>query len=166
MAISAEIEVVTGRDVVKGEDAASIQVPRVEIAADVAVVSIHDGPSDSLNSDLQSLIQRRTSNWTAPLAKAIASAALSWSDVELRVQKSRNEPTYFQVRTPKFRQVMAYVNLYPDYLRVDYRLAQDHQTYGIAESRDGFYGISLKVSQQADVATVVQLLRDAHERPD
>jgi len=167
-AISEEIEELTGTKVVRGEDVEAVHIPRVELdtVPSAPVGAIADGLGQAADAFIDDLIRRRGSDWTAPLATAIAQRAGSFPDVELRAQKSRNEPTYFQVRSPKFKQVVAYVNVAPTYVRVDYRLPESHSTYGIAESRDHFYGISLKVQQDADVETAIQLLRDALERSE
>ena len=96
------------------------------------------------------------------LAVAFARAAVSRPSVELRVQKSKNQPTYFQVRSEQRRHVVAYVTPATTDVRIDYRLPRDHATYGKALIRaDVAYGIQLLLRHESDIEVASQLLDDA-----
>ena len=49
-------------------------------------------------------------------------------------------------------------------IHIDFRLPATSETYGVAETRDNFYGISYKVRQPQDLDMAEQLLRDALAR--
>lgn len=111
-----------------------------------------------------SLIENRASAWIKPLAERFAVEASSLDRVELRAQQSKADPWYFQVRHPRFAQVVAYVHPRQTELHIEYRLAPDHETYGGAQRRDNIYGIVMKVRQLADLPIAFRLLRDALAR--
>lgn len=90
---------------------------------------------------------------------------MSVDELELRLQNSKNQPWYFQVRSPRFRQVLAYVNVFASSIRIDYRLPKNHETGGRALARDNFYGISLKVTEWSELDFAVQLVHQALQQP-
>jgi hypothetical protein len=113
------------------------------------------------------LIERRSGPAVAPLVRSFAVDALSRDGVELRVQNSKNEPSYFQVRSDRLRHVVAYVNPGPNDVRIDFRLPRDHDLYGRARIRtnpDDAYAIQLYMSDQGDVDVARSLLVDALAR--
>jgi hypothetical protein len=91
--------------------------------------------------------------------------ALRREGVELRAQKSIHSPWYFQVRHPRFKQVVAYVHPRPDEVHIDYRLPSTSETYGVAQARENFYGIVLKVTSPTELEIGATLLDDALSRP-
>ena len=123
------------------------------------------GSLERIPTDVLRLIERRTGS-DPLLALRFAAAALAEDGVALRGQRSKNTPWYFQVRHPKFPQVVAYVHTPPGELFVDYRLPQTHDTYGMAVVRNNFYGIRLAIADEASFAVGRQLLRDALGRPE
>lgn len=112
------------------------------------------------------LIEMRASPSSAPNALRFAEEALALDGVQLRVQQSKGDPWYFQVRHRRFSQVVAYVHPRPSELHIQYRLPSTHETYGAGQARDNFYGIVLNVRELADLPVALQLLRDALARPD
>lgn len=115
--------------------------------------------------DVRRLIVKRGSPKTQLLARQFALDALRREGIELRAQKSIYSPWYFQVRHPRFRQVVAYVHPRPDELHIEYRLPSTSETYGVAQARDNFYGIVLKVTSPTQLAVGTRLLDDALTRP-
>jgi hypothetical protein len=115
----------------------------------------------TLPEDVWRVIERHASLWIQPLAREFAKRALGHEGVILRAQQTKGDPSYFQVRHPRFSQVVAYVHPRQSDLFVQYRLPAEHETYGLAESRDNFYGITMNVMQPSDVAAANQLLVDA-----
>jgi len=104
----------------------------------------------------------RYPEFTRHLAIDFAHRALRIDGVTLRAQKSKNTPGYYQVRHPKFRQVVAYVNMGQDGLDIDYRLPSEHITdLGVTRRPGNFYGIRLRARAVADLAPALQLLADA-----
>ena len=99
-----------------------------------------------------------------PLRFAAIAAALE--GVFLRPQQSKYEPWYFQVRHPRFRQVVAYTHPRPGEVRIEYRLPGSHDTYGLATGRDSFHGIVLTARSGDDLDVAARLLRDALARGD
>ncbi len=99
------------------------------------------------------------------VALRFATAALGLDGAVLRPQQSKDEPWYFQVRHPRFTQVVAYAHPRPGEVRVEYRLPGSHDTYGLATARDSFYGIVLTAKDDDGLATAVRLLRDALSQP-
>lgn len=79
--------------------------------------------------------------------------------------ESQGDPWYFQIRHPKFSQVVAYAHPRPGEIRIEYRLPGTHDTYGIATARDNFYGIVLVARDEAAVQVAIQLLGDALAAP-
>jgi hypothetical protein len=84
--------------------------------------------------------------------------------VILRPQQSKGDPWYFQVRHPKFTQVVAYVHPRPGEVRLEYLLPGTHETLGLATTRDGPYGIVLTVRDDVALQTAVRLLEGALRR--
>lgn len=117
-----------------------------------------------LPSDVQELIERRAGAHVADLARSFAHVALSSDGVALRVQRSKNEPTYFQVRSDHLTYVVAYVNPRPKDVRIDFRLPRDQELYGRARlrtnSRDA-YAVQLYMSEPEDLDVARRLLTDA-----
>jgi hypothetical protein len=85
--------------------------------------------------------------------------------LELRPQTSKNQAWYFQVRSPRFRQVMAYVNVSESSIRIDYRLPANHFTDGKAVARSGLHGIAYTFEDPSGVDFAMQLMEDALEQP-
>jgi len=120
-----------------------------------------------LPSDITELIERRAGPAVAALVRTFAVDALATDGVELRVQNSKNEPSYFQVRSDRFSHVVAYVNPGPNEVRIDFRLPRDHELYGRARVRanpDDVYAIQLYMSEEADIDVARSLLVDALAR--
>ena len=90
-----------------------------------------------------------------------AAAARGLDGVTLRPQQSKDVPWYFQVRHPKFGQVVAYAHPRPGEIRIEYRLPGTHETHAQAIARDGLYGIVLTARDEAGLKGAVRLLRDA-----
>ena len=79
-------------------------------------------------------------------ALRFAAAALGVEGVFLRPANSKDAPWYFQVRHPRFSQVVAYASPRPGEIKVEIRLPGSHDTYGLAEARDNNpYGIGVTV---------------------
>lgn len=91
------------------------------------------------------------------IAFHFAGIATGHDGVLLRPQQSKGDPWYFQVRHPKFTQVVAYVHPRPGEVRIEFRLPGTHPTYGVATAREGPYGIVLTV-RDADGLRVADLL--------
>ena len=120
------------------------------------------GPTFPIPTDIAALIARRASTWTKPLAEAFAREALACPGVELRLQISRAEPWYFQVRHPSARAVVAYVHPRTKEVHIEYLLRSNHDLYGVAQRRDeSSYGLVMKVRQSADLSIALRLLGDA-----
>lgn len=100
------------------------------------------------------------------IALRFAAGTLGFDGVVLRPQQSKGDPWYFQVRHPKFSQVVAYAHPRPGEVRIEYRLPGTHDTYGIATARDNFYGIVLVAADEAAVQIAIQLLGDALSAPE
>jgi hypothetical protein len=115
----------------------------------------------SLSPAITDLIEARASGWIRPLAGKFAVEASAIEGVELRVQQSKGDPWYFQVRHSRFPHVVAYVHPRQTELHIDYRLASDHDLYGLGQQQSGAYGIGLKVRQSADLGVAIRLLSDA-----
>lgn len=92
------------------------------------------------------------------LAIQLAKGALTFSGTELRGQKSKHDPTYFQVRHPRFSQVVAYVSLRDAELIIEYRLPQGHPSEVEVERRSNFYGIRYRVRRPEDLSAALTLL--------
>lgn len=121
---------------------------------------------DGLPSEIAWLIAMRSTAQGARISRRFAREALRFDGVKLRLQGGKGEPSYFQVRHPRFPQVVAYSHVRPDGLGIDYRLPQSAETYGVAQARDNFYGISLRVRNADDLGVALQLLEDALDRSD
>ena len=119
---------------------------------------------DRIPADVQQVIDQRAGP-DPVLALRFADAAAQEDGVILRGQELKNIPWYFQVRHPKFKQVVAYVHPRPDQLYIEYRLPRTHETYGVAVARDGLYGIVLTLNGDA-FEIAVRLLRDALSEPN
>lgn len=122
--------------------------------------------AEGVPADIVELIHRRAGPVAADIAIKFARAALSRDGVNLRAQKSKNEPSYFQIRSSRFPQVVAYVNLALNDLKVDYRLPSNHENYGMARPRENFYGMSLIMENESDLEIGIRLLDDALARPE
>jgi hypothetical protein len=110
-------------------------------------------------------IRRRASGPTEAAAMDLARRLVAREDLELRPQNSKHEPWYFQVRSPRFRQVLAYVNVSASSIRIDYRLPADHDTDGKAAARSGMHGISYTIEGSSDVDFAMKLIEDALAEP-
>jgi len=95
------------------------------------------------------------------IALKFAAAARARDGVTLRPQQSKSDPWYFQVRHPRFSQVVAYAHPRPGEIRVEYRLPGSHDTYGQAVARDNYYGIVLTARDEEGLKAAEQLLTDA-----
>lgn len=94
-------------------------------------------------------------------ALRFAAGALSLDGAVLRPQQSKGDPWYFQVRHPKFSQVVAYAHPRPGEIRIEYRLPSTHDTRGVATARENSYGIVLVARDEATVDVAIQLLSEA-----
>lgn len=144
-----------------------------EIGADVAAPDTPAGeavPAPELLARLPGpitdVINLRASAWIRPLAQRFALEASELARVELRIQQSKGDPWYFQVRHARLPHVIAYVNPRPTELHIEYRLRSEHDTYGVAQRSDGAYGIVMKVRQSADLSVAIRLLREALAPPE
>ena len=147
------------RELVPARDDASFQERKQSLLAlDIPGV---DGVRDSVLR----LIDHRCGGDPA-LALRFAAGALGCDGVTLRTQQSKGDPWYFQVRHPRFRQVVAYVTPRPGELKIEYRLPTTAETYGVAEARDHHYGSVLRAHGSDDLPVALQLLRDALARDD
>ena len=153
------------RPAAAGAGAASAPAP-----GDVSLSSADGrGPSSALGipDDVVRLIEKRASTSIAEIAMRFAEGAVSLNQIRLQPQKSKYDPPwYFQVRHPKFSQVVAYVHPRPAELHIEYRLPASHPTYGLAVARDHFYGIVLKIQDASGLSVALQLLDDALARTD
>jgi len=111
--------------------------------------------------DVEILIQNRASAWSAPLARRFAEEALAMPGIELRVQNSKLDPWYFQVRHEGMKYAAAYAHPRQGELHIEFALPQDHAAPAIAIRRDNSYGIALKVRQSSELPVAMQLLREA-----
>lgn len=121
--------------------------------------------ADRIPDDVLRVIDLRASG--APeLALRFGSGALALDRVILRAQQSKGDPWYFQVRHPRFSQVVAYVHPRPGDVRIEYRLPGNRDTYGVGVARDNPYGIVLTVREPAGLEVALKLLGDALDRTD
>lgn len=95
------------------------------------------------------------------VALRFAAGALRLEGAVLRPQQSKGNPWYFQVRDPKFSQVVAYAHPRPGEIRIEYRLSSTHDAYGVATGRDNFYGIELVARDENTLEIARPLLNDA-----
>ena len=124
------------------------------------------GGRDMVPSEISDFIRQRAPGQMGNVALAFAARLVAHGGLELRTQKSKNEPTYFQVRTPRFAQVLAYVNVSPAQVVADYRLPKEHPTAGKAVARDNFYGIRLRLDDLSELDFAMRLIEDALARPN
>lgn len=110
-------------------------------------------------------IRSRTEGAFRDVVLDFAERLMAVEGIELRPQNSKNQPWYFQIRSPRFRQVLAYANVSASSVRIDYRLPQDHDTGGRAMARDNFYGISYRVTERGDIDYAMQLVSEAMSQP-
>jgi hypothetical protein len=121
---------------------------------------------DRIPDDVLHVVDLRAGT-TPELSLRFAAGALERNQVFLRAQRSKNgDPWYFQVRHPRFSQVVAYVNPRPGNVKIDYRLSPTNDTHGVAESRDHFYGVVLNMSDDSGLQAAFRLLDDAVNRAD
>jgi hypothetical protein len=116
---------------------------------------------EALPGPIRSVIERRASAWTRPLAEAFAGEALRLEGVELRGQQSQGEPWYFQVRRRESPSVIAYVHPRHEEVHVEYRLPMSSPTHGVAVPATEPYGLVAKVRQWSDLPDALSVLRDA-----
>lgn len=122
--------------------------------------------ADQIPDDVLHVIDLRAAGMSE-VALRFASGALARDRVLLRAQKSKTgDPWYFQVRHPRFSQVVAYVNPRPGNVRIEYRLPSTNDTYGVATAHDHFYGIVLNLSDESQLGVALQLLDDAIGREE
>ncbi len=115
---------------------------------------------DKVPDSVLRLIDHR-SGGNPEVALRFARAALDFDGVSLRPQQSKGDPWYFQVRHPTFGQVVAYAPPRPGEIRIEYRLPNTSETYGIAIARDGLHGIVLTARDDNGLNIAAQLLKDA-----
>lgn len=115
--------------------------------------------------NILAFIRQRSSGPVEAVAVEFAERLAAVDGLELRPQSSKGEPWYFQVRSPKFKQVLAYVNVSPASVRIDYRLPKDHDTGGRALARDNFYGVSLRITDASELEFAMKLIEDALGQP-
>jgi hypothetical protein len=114
---------------------------------------------------VRALIAHRASAWTRPLAEEVARRALALDGVELRVQESKGDPWYFQVRHRRLPYVVAYVHPRPSSVNIEYRLSPDDDAEGLGERRQGPYAVAFKVRHSSDVPSGLALLKRTLSRP-
>ena len=114
-----------------------------------------------LRADVRRIITRRSGQATQELALEFSRLVLELDGVRLRPQKSKGEPSYFQVRYRAFGTVIAYVTPRTSEVGIEYRLPATHETYGVAISRDQAYGIQLRVRSAEDLPVAIRLLQEA-----
>jgi hypothetical protein len=110
-------------------------------------------------------IRARAADDFEPVLIDLAQRLMAIDELELRPQKRKKEPWYFQVRSPRFHQVLAYVNVSAASARIDYRLPMDHDTGGRGLARDNFYGITYRLTDKGDSDYAMQLMMDALAQP-
>ena len=120
---------------------------------------------DRAPGDVVRLIDNRAGG-SPELALRFAGLALGHPGALLRAQQSRDAPWYFQVRHPRFSQVVVYAWPRPGEVRLEYRLAGTSDTYGIAAAREGNpYGVTLTAKDDAGLEVADRLLADALAAP-
>lgn len=115
---------------------------------------------DQVPGQILRLIDHRAAP-SPEVALRFAAGVLGLDGAVLRPQQSKGDPWYFQVRHPKFSQVVAYAHPRPGEIRIEYRLPGTHDTYGVAAARDNFYGIVLVARDENAVQVALRLLDDA-----
>ena len=146
---------------------AAIQVLIPEPLATAGSAGEEDEEPGRVPDSVQSLIRLRAAPTGIDLAEAFAEAAAAIPGTRLKVQRSSTgDPWYYRIRHSKFGQAVAYIHPRPTEVYVEYRLPQNHATYGVATSRDHFYGILIKAHNESELAVAVQLLHDAIARDD
>ncbi len=121
---------------------------------------------DRAPGDVLRLIDHRADG-SPDIALEFAGRAMELEGVVLRPQQSKGDPWYFQVRHPKFSQVVSYCYPRRGEIRLELRLPSDHETHGLAEVREGNqYGIVVTARDAEQVDTTLRLLRDALTRAD
>lgn len=128
--------------------------------ADLGVAGVDRIPADVLR-----VIDLRAPS-SPDLALRFAAGALEIHGAFLRPQWGKGDPWYFQVRHPGIPQVVAYVNVRPADLRIEYRLPSTHETYGVGVAREQGYGIVVRLGDEADLDAALRLLRDALGREE
>jgi hypothetical protein len=132
-----------------------------QVPADHEVVQPQEAGVE-IPSDVIQLIQHRSEPWLRPLAREFAVQALARRGVRLQVQNSKFDPWYFQVRHPRFSQVVAYAHPRPQEIHIEYRLPADSPAAQEVIRRDGnFYGIVVKVREADQIATAIRTLDEA-----
>jgi hypothetical protein len=115
---------------------------------------------DKIPTDVLHVIDLKAGD--APeLALRFAAGALGLEGAFLRAQQGKGDPWYYYVRHPRIPQVVAYVNVRPGSLRIEYRLPGTHETYGVGDARKHAYGIVVKLEDEADLETALRLVADA-----
>lgn len=128
--------------------------------ADLGVAGVDRIPADVLR-----VIDLRATS-SPDLALRFAAGALEMDGAFLRPRWGKGDPWYFQVRHPRIAQVVAYVNVRPSDLRIDYLLPSTHQTYGVGVAREQGYGIVVKLGDEAELDAALRLLGDALDSRD
>ncbi len=118
---------------------------------------------DRIPDDVLRLVELRAGGAPEP-ALRFAGGALGFDGAFLRAQQSKGDPWYFQVRHPRFSQVVAYAHPRPGEVRIEYRLPEAHDTYGIATARDNFYGVVMTARDGEGLEIALRLLGDALDR--
>ena len=136
-------------------------VAEATVVSDVPGVVTEASP---LELDIESIVANRADGPFRPVVRSLLRRVTSELAVELRAQKSKNEPTYVQVRASHFPQVMAYVNVFASSMRIDYRLPTDHPTTADVQRRQNFYGIALLIQDMDGVNRAMSLMHDAFNR--
>ncbi len=145
-------------DVFDSPEPAAVEVARSVAPAPAAVGSANPG---SIPEALSRLVEMRASPGIASLTYRFAQEAIAREGVELRVQQSKGDPYYFQVRHPRFGQVVAYVHPRPAELHIEFRLPSETFAPEPATHREHLYGIVLKVRQLSDLELATRLLGEA-----
>jgi hypothetical protein len=115
--------------------------------------------------NIAAFVRTRAAGAFQVVAIGLAMRLAAVEGLELRLQNAKGQPWYFQVRTPRFSQALAYVNVAASSIRIDYRLPKTHDTGGRALARDNFYGIALRVTTESDVDFAMKLFDEALAQP-
>lgn len=120
---------------------------------------------DRIPDDVLRLVELRAGGAPEP-ALRFAGGALSFDGAYLRAQQSKGDPWYFQVRHPRYSQVVAYAHPRPGEVRIEFRLPSTSETYGVGVARDNFYGVVLTAKDETGIQVALRLLADAFDRQD
>ena len=142
-----------------------VRSPEKETTAAPTDSDLATGSTTAVPFNITAFIRRRSSGEIETVASGLVGRLAARKELILEAQNSKGEPWYFKVRSPRFRQILAYVNVSASSIRIDYRLPSDHDTGGRASPRNNFYGISLTLAHEADIDVAMELIDDALLQP-